>query len=279
VAKLTEEERATVFDMVVEAGEVRVVERPFPVFAAFVLEVIQGEGGIRVVSQEMGRAIQQACEAVDCPVVVDEIQSGMGRTGAFFARSLIGLKADYYTLAKGLGGGIAKAAVTLVRERRYRREFELVHSSTFAKDPFSTAIAHRTLEIIESRDGEVYRLARTAGDRLLSLFTSLREEFPDVIKDVRGKGLMLGLEFHDRSGSPAAGIRDAAASDILGYVISGTLFRAHRIRTFPTAGAVNTLRFDPSVHLNEAEIDRLYTALRALCSVLRDDNEQALFGG
>ncbi|GHJ99324.1 diaminobutyrate--pyruvate aminotransferase [Streptomyces sp. Y2F8-2] len=279
VAKLTEEERATVFDVAVEAGEVRVVERPFPVFAAFVLEVIQGEGGIRVVSEEMARAVQQACEAVDCPVVVDEIQSGMGRTGAFFASSLIGLKADYYTLAKGLGGGIAKAAVTLVRERRYRREFELVHSSTFAKDPFSTAIAHRTLEITESRDGEVYRLARAAGDRLLSLFASLREEFPDVIKDVRGKGLMLGLEFHDRSGSPAAGIRDAAASDILGYVISGHLFRVHRIRTFPTASAVNTLRFEPSVHLNEAEIDRLRTALRALCSVLRDDNEQALFGG
>jgi hypothetical protein len=57
------------------------------------------------------------------------------------------------------------------------------------------------------------------------------------------------------------------------------LFRVHRIRTFPTASAVNTLRFEPSVHLNEAEIDRLRTALRALCSVLRDDNEQALFGG
>ncbi|MER5794521.1 aminotransferase class III-fold pyridoxal phosphate-dependent enzyme [Streptomyces sp. NPDC001980] len=279
VAKLAAEERAGVLDVVVEDGEVRLVERPFPIFAAFVLEVVQGEGGIRPVSPETAQAVRLACDAVDCPVVVDEIQSGMGRTGAFFASSLIGLKADYYALAKGLGGGIAKAAVTLVRESRYRKDFELVHSSTFAKDTFSTTLALKTLELLEAGDGEAYRLAAQWGDRLLSLFGTLREEFPDVVKDVRGKGLMLGLEFHDQSGSAATGIRDAAAADILGYVVSGYLFRAHRIRTFPTASAVNTLRFEPSVLLTDSEVDRLESALRELCTVLREQNEQVLFGG
>ncbi|MEU9399220.1 aminotransferase class III-fold pyridoxal phosphate-dependent enzyme [Streptomyces sp. NPDC048242] len=278
VAKLTEEERATVLDVVVEDGEVRLVERPFPVFAAFVLEVVQGEGGIHLVSPEMARAVRRASDSVGCPVVVDEIQSGMGRTGAFFASSLIGLRADYYTLAKGLGGGIAKAAVTLVRESRYRKDFELVHSSTFAKDAFSNTLALKTLELLEAGDGEAYRLAGKWGERLLSLFESLRAEFPDVVKDVRGRGLMLGLEFHDQSGSAATGIRDAAAAGIFGYALSGYLFRVHRVRTFPTASAVDTLRFEPSVLLTDAEVDRLEAALRELCAVLREQNEQALFG-
>lgn len=278
LAKVFEEERGTVFDVVVDAGEIKVVERDFPVFGAFVFEVIQGEGGIKVVDRELAAEIEQACAAVDCPIVIDEIQSGMGRTGAFFASSHIELRADYYTLAKSLGGGIAKTAVTLVRGSRFRPEFDLVHSSTFAKDTFSSTLALRVLELLEAEDGRAYRLAREWGQRLTALFQELRAEFPDVVKDVRGKGLMLGLEFHDQSGSSVAGFRDAAVTDTFGYVVAGYLFRAHRIRTFPTASAVNTLRFEPSVLLTEAEVDRLAVALRELCEILRDQDEQRFSG-
>ncbi|MEU4499304.1 aminotransferase class III-fold pyridoxal phosphate-dependent enzyme [Streptomyces sp. NPDC023998] len=278
LGKVFEEERGTVFDVVVEGGEVTVVERDFPVFGAFVFEVIQGEGGIKVVTEELAAEIQRACAAADCPIVIDEIQSGMGRTGAFFASSLIGLRADYYTLAKSLGGGIAKAAVTLVSGSRYRHEFELVHSSTFAKDTFSSTLALKVLQLLEAEGGGAYRLAREWGDRLTALFHALRNEFPDVVKDVRGKGLMLGLEFHDQSASSVAGIRDAALTDTFGYIVSGYLFRAHRIRTFPTASAVNTLRFEPSVLLTDPEVDRLDVALRELCVILRDQSEQLFFG-
>ncbi|MFJ8313918.1 MULTISPECIES: aspartate aminotransferase family protein [unclassified Streptomyces] len=278
LTEIFEEERGTVFDVVVEGGEITVAERDFPVFGAFVLEVIQGEGGIKVVGEALAAEIQRACATVDCPIVVDEIQSGMGRTGAFFASSLINLRADYYTLAKSLGGGIAKTAVTLVRSCRYRQEFELVHSSTFAKDTFSSTIALKVLELIEAEDGRVYRLARQWGDRLIALFGALREEFPTVVKDVRGKGLMLGLEFHDQSGSDVQGLREAALTDTFGYVVSGYLFRAHGIRTFPTASAVNTLRFEPSVLLTDAEVDRLEAALRELCGILRDQDAQRFFG-
>ncbi|MEU5692902.1 aminotransferase class III-fold pyridoxal phosphate-dependent enzyme [Actinosynnema sp. NPDC020468] len=277
LVKVIADHRATALDVVVTDGVVDVVERAFPVFGAFLLEVIQGEGGIRVVSREFAARIQEACAAVDCPIVVDEIQSGMGRTGAFFASAHIGLRADYYALAKSLGGGLVKTAVTLVREGRYRPEFELVHSSTFAKDTFSCAIALTVLDLLEADDGRVYRLAAYWGERLTALFTALRRDFPDVVVDVRGRGLMLGLEFRDQSESTSPGIRQVALADSLGYVVSGHLLRHHRIRTFPTASAVNTLRFEPSVLLTDEEVDRLDVALRAVCGVLRDQDELRLF--
>ncbi|MFJ8046417.1 aspartate aminotransferase family protein [Kitasatospora sp. NPDC096147] len=279
LAKIVEAERATALGLTVADGVVAVVEHDFPLFGAFVLEVIQGEGGIRVVSEEFAREIEQVCASVDCPIVVDEIQSGLGRTGAFFASSHLGLRADYFTLAKGLGGGIAKTSATLIRSSRYRKEFELLHSSTFAKDTFSSALALRVLELLEADGGAAYRLARENGDRLLALFEALRREFPEVVTDVRGKGLMLGLEFRDQSAATAPGIREAAQSGTFGYLLSGFLLRAHRIRTFPTASAVNTLRFEPSVHLRQAEVDQLETALRDLCAVLERQDEQRLFQG
>ncbi|NEE51064.1 aminotransferase class III-fold pyridoxal phosphate-dependent enzyme, partial [Streptomyces sp. SID8455] len=127
-------------------------EREFPVFCAFVVEPIQGEGGIRVLSEEFAREIQEFSAAIGCPVVVDEIQSGMGRTGTLLASSALGLRGDYYTLAKTLGGGIAKTSVMLVRQAYYRKEFEIVHSSTFAKDSFSCHIALKVLELLEADD-------------------------------------------------------------------------------------------------------------------------------
>ncbi|MFJ4778930.1 aspartate aminotransferase family protein [Streptomyces sp. NPDC088762] len=270
--RIVDEERATLLDLHVADGAVRVVERALPVFCAFVLEPIQGEGGIRVLSREFTQEIQAVCAEIDCPIVVDEIQSGMGRSGAFLASSFTGLRGDYYTLAKSLGGGIAKTAVMLVRRARYRREFEIVHSSTFAKDSFSSLIALKTLEMLEADGGRVYRLAGERGERLASTLEAVRAEFPTVVKEVRGRGLMLGLEFRDQSDAESPVIREIARGGFFGYVVAGFLLREHRVRTFPTASAVTTLRFEPSVEVSDAEIDRLGAALREVCTILRDQD-------
>ncbi|GAA0460958.1 aminotransferase class III-fold pyridoxal phosphate-dependent enzyme [Streptomyces sp. NPDC046215] len=279
VKEIIEEERATVFDLSVEGDTVTVTERDFPIFGAFLLEPVQGEGGVRVITEEFARAIQDACAAIDCPIVVDEIQSGMGRTGAFLASSLIGLRGDYYTLAKSLGGGLAKVSVTLVRRPRYRQDFELVHSSTFAKDSFSSHIALKVLEIMEAEDGRIYRMARERGTKLVTTLEALRADFPDVIKDVRGKGLMLGLEFHDQSTSESPAIQGVSQAGFLGYTVAGFALREHRIRLFPTGSAFNTLRLQPSVYLSDEEIARLDAALRDVCGVLREQDGERLTGG
>lgn len=278
LAKVIEVEQTTLLDLAVDNGVVQVVECGLPIFCAFVLEPIQGEGGINVLGGEFAQQIQEACAAIDCPIIIDEIQSGMGRSGAFLASSLIGLRGDYYTLAKSLGGGIAKAAVMLVRRSRYRREFELVHSSTFAKDSFSTLIASRMLDLLEADNGKAYRLAEERGSRLLAMLRAIRDDFGAVVKEVRGEGLMIGLEFHDQSDSTSEVIREHARAGVFGYAAAGYLLRAHAIRIFPTASAVNTLRFEPSVYLTDAEIDHADSGLRSLCTVLRDQDGKRLLG-
>lgn len=276
LAKAVEEEQAVVWDLALQDGEVRVVERPAPVFGAFLVEPVQGEGGIHEVSREFAGRIQEVCSAIGCPIVVDEVQSGMGRTGAFLASSHIGLRGDYYALAKSLGGGIAKSSVMLVRQEHYRGEFELVHSSTFAKDGFSTPIAARVLELLEEDGGAAYARARERGERLRKALERVWADFPDVVGQVRGRGLMLGLEFRSTADSPSEVFRFLAEADVLGYVLSGYLLREHSIRALPTASAVNTLRFAPSVGIADEEIDRLELALRSVARILRDQDEQAL---
>jgi acetylornithine/succinyldiaminopimelate/putrescine aminotransferase len=276
IRRTVDAEHAVVLDVTVADGLVTLVERPFPLFCALVLEPIQGEGGIHVVDGAFAREMERVCREIDCPVVIDEIQSGMGRTGAFLASSHIGLHGDYYTLAKSLGGGIAKTAVTLIRKSRYRSEFELLHSSTFAKDGFSTQLAIKVLEILEADQGRAYRTAREVGARLTAMLESLRAAFPDVIKEVRGKGLMLGVEFNDQVNATSQGLREIARLGFLGYVISGYLLHEHHIRVFPTGSAVNTLRIEPSILLGDAEIEQLRTALLDVCTLLRDQNSERL---
>ncbi|MFF9915902.1 aspartate aminotransferase family protein [Streptomyces sp. NPDC013457] len=274
--EILEQERRPLLRPAVEDGEVRLVERPHPAFCAFLLEPIQGEGGIHPLSKEFARRIQEFGEAADCPLVVDEVQSGMGRTGALLASSHLGLRGDYYALAKSLGGGIAKAAVMLVREARYQPHFELVHSSTFAKDSFSCHIALKVLELLEADGGRVYRQAVERGAALETMLGKVRAGYPDVVKDVRGSGLMLGFEFHDQSGAASEAIGEAARSGLFGYVVAGHLLNAHGIRTFPTASAVHTLRFEPSVFLTDEDIDRLERALTDVCLILRDQQAHRL---
>ncbi|MFI9428347.1 aspartate aminotransferase family protein [Streptomyces achromogenes] len=279
IRKTVDAERAVLYDVVVVDGSVTVVDRDFPVFCAFVLEPIQGEGGIHEVPPEFAREVRRTCDAIGCPVIVDEIQSGMGRTGSFLAAPAAGLRGDYYTLAKSLGGGVAKTSVALIRESHYHKEFELVHSSTFAKDGFSSLIALKVLELLEADGGALYRRAGELGRELLAMLEAVRAEFPDVIKDVRGRGLMLGVEFHDRSDAEAPAVRGLARSGFLGYAVAGYLLREHAVRLFPTGSAVNTLRLEPSVRLTDDDIDQLRTALRGVCSVLRAEDGQRFLGG
>ncbi|WP_445398930.1 aspartate aminotransferase family protein [Streptomyces sp. LE64] len=261
--------RESLWDVVLDDGVVNAVARDYPVIGAFFVEPVQGANGMRPLTEASARAIRAVCDEVGCPLVVDEIHSGMGRTGAFFASSHMGLRGDYYTLAKSLGGGIAKNSVALFHRDRFRPEFEVIHSSTFAKDGFSGALARKVLDMLEAEGGRAYARAAERGDRLREVLESVRAEFPDVVDAVEGIGLMLGLEFTDQSQASSDPIGEPARAGTLGYVIAGYVLREHRIRVLPVGPAGNSVRFEPSVHLTDEDIARTGAALRDVCAILR----------
>jgi acetylornithine/succinyldiaminopimelate/putrescine aminotransferase/predicted amino acid dehydrogenase len=267
--RIAEDERVTLLDTEVVDDRVRVVERDLPVVIAFLLEPVQGEGGIHALTTEQGRAVRLFCNRVGTALIIDEVQSGMGRCGAFLASSLIGLRGDYYTLSKSLGGGLAKISAMLVRKSLYQGEFDLIHSSTFAMDDFSSSVARKVVEMLEADDGRVYRQVTERGERLTRMLEDLRAQYPDVIEEVRGKGLFLGLQLRDQGEARSMVLRGGAYTGALGYLLSGYLLREERIRIAPTGSAGNVLRIQPSAFLTDEEIERLRGALERLCRILR----------
>ncbi|MEV6028433.1 aminotransferase class III-fold pyridoxal phosphate-dependent enzyme [Streptomyces sp. NPDC052036] len=267
--KYVEAEQPYVLDIVAENGVVEVRRLAVPIVAGFVVEPIQGEGGINELTAQQAERITEVCRAMGCPLIVDEIQTGAGRTGSFFASARIGLTGDYYTLAKSIGGGLAKTSMLLVRQSSYVKEFELLHSSTYAKDSFSCAVTEKVLEMLERDDGAAYRQAAERGTRLRSALEEVRTEFGDVVRRVRGRGLLLGFEFADQSASGSAVIRNYARSGFFGFAVSGFLLRKYGLRLMPTGSAPNTLRIQPSYAIDDAAIARLAAGLQDICAVLR----------
>ncbi|MFS8204679.1 aminotransferase class III-fold pyridoxal phosphate-dependent enzyme [Streptomyces sp. CWNU-52B] len=271
---LVAEQRTAVLDLEVVDGRVTLVERDFPVVAGLIVEPIQGEGGIHELDRAFVARIREVCDEVACPIVVDEIQTGMGRTGKFFASADIGLLGDYYLLGKSLGGGIGKTSALLIRQSRYRPEFELVHSSTFAKDGFSTALALRTLELLEAEDGAAYDRAAERGARIIGMLRELADAYPDVVADVRGKGLLIGFDFTDQFDASSPVIREKARAGQLVFQLGSYLQLVHHIRTGPTASVPTMLRIEPSIYISDEEIEQLRAGLTDVCEILR--NQDAL---
>ncbi|WP_006345003.1 aminotransferase class III-fold pyridoxal phosphate-dependent enzyme [Streptomyces sp. SID5473] len=269
-------ETVNVLDTTTADGVVDLVERPVPVFAAMFVEPVLGEGGVVPLRADDALALRRICASHGIPLVVDEIQTGFGRCGAFFASSLIGLRPDYLTLAKGIGGGIAKSSVLLVRSDRYRPEFELAHSSTYAKDSLSCSVALTVLDLLEADGGQLYERAAERGRAIRSALEEVRKEYPDVVADVRGPGLLLGIEFHDQSDAASPYLRDLARRGHFGFAVSGYLLREHDLRLMPTGSAPHTLRIEPSAGISDARIGHLAGALRDLCGIIRNQDAHLL---
>jgi len=178
--------------------------------AGFFFEAIQGEGGVRPLEPAFLQAAAGLCAARGVPMIADEIQCGMGRTGTFLACEAAGVQPDYVLLSKSLGGGLAKVSALLVRGERYLDDFDLRQASTYAEDELSSAIALKTLELL---DTAALERCRSKGERLLSGLRGLQERFPDVLAEVRGRGLMAGVEFRPLEGSRSFILRMLSARE------------------------------------------------------------------
>ena len=234
--------------------------------AGLIFEPIQGEGGVREITPEFAQRAATLCRARGAPLIADEIQTGMGRTGTFLACEALGVSPDYITLSKALGGGLAKISATLIRRQRHIDKFDVLHTSTYAEDDYSSGVALRALQLL---DDAAIAQCRTKGDRFLAGLRALMAAYPDVIVDVRGRGLMIGVEFRRRIDDPSFLVRLLTNQDDLLYVIVGYLFNVHRIRVAPTLSDPQTLRLEPSMLIADHEIDRTLAALEDVCAKLR----------
>ncbi|QPF73613.1 aminotransferase class III-fold pyridoxal phosphate-dependent enzyme [Roseateles sp. DAIF2] len=250
-----------------EFQPLRLVERRTPRLAGLIYEPLRGEGGILeldAASRELLLELRAAHPEV--ALIADEVQCGLGRTGRPIESAAQGLPADYLTFAKSLGGGLCKISALAVRESLYHTEFGMLHSSTFAEDDHSAIIARRSLEILQ-RDAVAQRCA-AIGTAFLEGLQALQQRHPALIRAVRGRGCMLGLELQDLSEHSSPLLASLAQEQLLGMVCAGHLLHAHGVRVLPSLGRRSVLRIQPSAYLEPAQLQQALRALGALCEAL-----------
>lgn len=241
-----------------------------------IIEPILGEGGIVPLPAEFLRWLAGVCRTSGIPLIADEIQTGMGRSGTFLACQKLGLDPDYICLSKALGGGVAKIGALLIKEERYIESFSLLHASTFAGDEISSRIACRVMEIID-RDGIPDRCQKL-GDYLLARLLRLQKEYPDQIADVRGQGLLIGIQLAEPPIQNSNFLRAVAEHDLLGGLASSYLLSRHDIRVAPSLNNPSTLRIEPSAYVAVSDLNRFVDALQMFLEAVRHEDVPHLIG-
>lgn len=206
---------------------------------AILLEPIQGESGVRVPDADYLKKVRDLCDRNGILLILDEVQTGMGRTGKLFAYEHFGITPDIMTLAKGLGSGIPIGAM-LATDKVAVAFQPGSHASTFGGNPLVCAAALTTITII-LEDDLLLDQCRRMGEYLMERLRNIRKEFPSVVADIRGMGLLVGMEL-TKEGTP---------------VVNACIERGILINC--TAG--NVLRFMPPLIVTEKEIDHLADVL------------------
>ncbi|NIJ40894.1 acetylornithine/N-succinyldiaminopimelate aminotransferase [Parvibaculum indicum] len=216
-----------------------------PATAGVLIEPIQGEGGIRPLPYGDLRQIREICDEAGILLVLDEVQTGVGRTGKLFAHELASIAPDIMAIAKALGGGFPVGAC-LATEEAAKGMTAGTHGSTFGGNPLAMAVANAVLDQVLA-DGfieHVNELGRTLRQKL----ARLADEHPDIIEGVRGEGLMLGIKCK----VPNTDLVAAARSEHLLVVGAGD----------------NTVRLLPPLNIGDEEVEEAIDKLSKACTAL-----------
>jgi ornithine--oxo-acid transaminase len=223
--------------------------------AAFIVEPIQGKGVVLPADGYL-EAAAQLCRRHDTLFIADEIQTGLGRTGKFLACEHWGIEPDMVLLAKALSGGHVPVGAVLTRKRIFDKMFDrmdraVIHGSTFGKNDLAMAAGIATLDVLK-RERVVENAART-GARLLRGLTPLVDQY-ELVKEVRGKGLMIGVEF----GSPSSfklkaswNVLETASKGLFCQLITIPLFKEHKILTQVAGHGSHTVKLLPALTIDD----------------------------
>ncbi len=216
--------------------------------AAVILEPIQGEGGIQVPSPDYFPRVREICDRHGVLLIADEVQTGLGRTGKLFAVNHWDVAPDIMTLAKALGGGVMPIGATLATPAIWNKVFHenpFIHTTTFGGGELACAAALAALEVTVEED--LPARAWENGAYFLHGLKRVQAEYPNVLKEARGLGLMLGVEFTD--------------SDI-GKLVIGTMVHRGVIAAY-TLNNAKVIRFEPPLVITRPQIDQVLEVFSA----------------
>ena len=255
--------------------------------AAFIVEPIQGEGGIVVPPDGYLRRAQDLCRRSGTLLILDEIQTGLGRTGAMFASEYEGVQPDVLTLAKSLSGGLVPIGAMMTTGRLWERAYGRLdaydlHTSTFGGNALASAAALATIRVLYEEG--LIENARIRGEYFSARLRELASRHP-TIRDVRGRGLMLGLELaHPLArlvDSPAIqaftaavapgverSLREISGEMLMMIAVSAELLNEARVIAHPTLHNGLTLRLQPPLLVGNEHIDHVMEALDRICQRL-----------
>jgi acetylornithine/N-succinyldiaminopimelate aminotransferase len=216
-----------------------------PQTAAILVEPVQGEGGVRPATEQFLRELRTACDEHGLLLFLDEVQTGMGRTGKLFAYEWAGIAPDVMAVAKGIGGGFPIGAC-LATEKAAAGITAGTHGSTFGGNPLAMSVAHAVLDVVLAK-GFLDRVKKT-GLLFKQRLAEVKDRHPAILAEVRGEGLLIGLRALVPNGELAAtcreeGLLTAAAGD-------------------------NSVRLLPPLIIGEAEVTEAVTRLAAACAKL-----------
>jgi acetylornithine/N-succinyldiaminopimelate aminotransferase len=210
-----------------------------PNTAGFLVEPIQGEGGIRAASKEFLQGLRALADEHDLMLALDEVQCGVARTGTFYAYEQYGIEPDILATAKGIGGGFPLGAC-LATERAARGMVVGAHGSTYGGNPLAMAAGEAVLDAIEAED--ILANVRDQSTKLVGRLEQFIGNYPELFEEVRGKGLLLGLKLRIEPRAFVEHLRDD-----------------HGLLT--VSGADNTMRIVPPLVIDDSHIDEFMDKL------------------
>ncbi|MCL5291861.1 MAG: aspartate aminotransferase family protein [Actinobacteria bacterium] len=252
---------AAALDQALSAGDV----------AAFIVEPIQGEGGVIIPPDGYLRDAEKLCRKYGALLIVDEVQTGMGRTGKLFAFEHEEIEPDIITLAKSLGGGCMPIGCMMSTRDVWNSVYGtvnncLLHTSTFMNNTMACAAGIASLEVILEEN--LIEAARAKGDYFLEKLKELEAKHP-MIKEVRGRGLMIGLEFYQPAkgwfDKLSAGLVNKLSSEYFADMMSVELLGSCRVITAYTLNNPNVIRLQPPLIVGYEQLDYVADAIDRVC--------------
>lgn len=226
--------------------------------AAFIMEPIQGEGGIVMPPAGYMAAAKAICHKHGALFILDEIQAGMGRSGYLWACEAEGVTPDIMVIAKSLGGGLIPIGAMLATEEAYTEEFGNKHSSTFAGNTLACRVGLKAVELLTRDNQALIRQVAENGAFLRAGLEELQRKYPHVLKQVRGRGYMLGIEIGvdmDTFGRTSL-LGVMAEQENLTPVLSSYLLNVEGLRVAPTLNGAAVIRIEPPLIATKEQCQR-----------------------